>query len=84
LEERLKVLRKAKDCVVLVEQDGTIVPEYRNTASLASLIIGRVEAFLPEELDSALIKLHLSKKFGVAKTLCWPPNCFQPAKTEAD
>jgi hypothetical protein len=22
-----------------------------------------------------------NKKFGVAKTLCWPPNCLRPAKT---
>jgi hypothetical protein len=66
----------------LVESKGRdFHDERKHKAALASLSVGRAEVFLPRELDSALIKLHISQKDGVAKTLCWPPNCLRPAKT---
>jgi hypothetical protein len=39
-----------------------------------------VETFLHKSLDSALIKLRLSSKFGVSKTFYRPANCLRPSR----
>jgi hypothetical protein len=83
LEERHKILTRAKNCSEYIVTDGRVKARYIdcNISSLVSLSIGKVEAFLPKQFDACLIKLHLSKKFGVAKALCWPPNCLRPSTT---
>jgi hypothetical protein len=72
-----------KNCSEYIVTDGRVKARYTdyNISSLVSLSIGKVEAFLPKQFDACLIKLHLSKKFGVAKALCWLPNCLRPSTT---
>lgn len=54
---------------------------YRSPSAVAALSVGNVFTFLPKILDSVLVRLHFSAKFGMVRRLCNPPNLLRPPRT---